>query len=114
MTANRLSMLYLYIRIFGILKSFWNVVYITGFLLLASGIALLFAYAFQCTPVDKAWRFDRPGTCINLRVLIYVTSAESILATAWLVLLPMKVIFSLELPRSSQWALAVLFLFGFW
>lgn len=106
------SILLLYIRIFGGIHWFkW--LCITLILIIASycGASLLVTI-FQCTPPEKAWDIHVKGSCINNGNFWYANSAFSIATDIVILLLPMPLVYALQIPRIQKSALILVFTLG--
>jgi hypothetical protein len=79
----------------------------------AFGIATTLASTFQCTPVPRAWNKALPGRCLNTTIFWYTNAAFSILGDLIILLIPMPVIYSLNLHLSQKISLMFVFALGF-
>ncbi|KAJ6787137.1 hypothetical protein PWT90_05367 [Aphanocladium album] len=61
-------------------------------------VALSFALIFQCQPLEKAWRPDIPGKCVNQDVLLTSSGPFNIVSDFLMFLLPVWAILKLQLP----------------
>ncbi|KAL8973918.1 MAG: hypothetical protein Q9197_001829, partial [Variospora fuerteventurae] len=79
------------------------------------GISTFFAAAFQCSPPSYYWsKYTRKtqGSCINLTMLLIVTASTNIVTDVALLILPMPVLWHLNIQRSQKFALSGIFLLG--
>ncbi|KAL8753698.1 MAG: hypothetical protein Q9199_004866 [Rusavskia elegans] len=67
----KLSILLLYIRIFGRLRYFKNLAYIIGIFSVCWGIMVILVCALQCRPVQYTWDKSIKGTCINAPLFLH-------------------------------------------
>lgn len=74
------SILLLYHRIFGVIRTYERCIYTLAILELFLTIANIFTVVFQCTPLKKFWDIEYVGGhCINLRTTL--ASSETINST---------------------------------
>ncbi|KAL2405788.1 hypothetical protein ABEF95_005601 [Exophiala dermatitidis] len=111
--CTKLSILFLYIRIFTdrawFLRTCW------GLILLVSCACLCFTSVtvFQCSPIQRAWdRWSVDGSCLNLYTLWYSNAIYNILTDLIIVLMVPPVIFTLRLPIRQKLALTCIFGLG--
>jgi hypothetical protein len=70
------------------------------------------ATIFQCDPVVKAFDKATPGTCIDLAKFWYANAGFSIATDVIILLLPMPLVYQLEVPRAQKIALMAVFAIG--
>ncbi|KAL8963927.1 MAG: hypothetical protein Q9183_004840, partial [Haloplaca sp. 2 TL-2023] len=78
-------------------------------------ISVFFAAAFQCTPASYFWtKYTRKteGTCMDLNPLLIVTACLNIITDIALLILPMPVVWNLQIDRSQKLAVSCIFLLG--
>ncbi|KAL8705812.1 MAG: hypothetical protein Q9201_001099 [Fulgogasparrea decipioides] len=79
-----------------------------------SCLACCVASIFQCTPIRKAWDAARtvPGSCINVNALFFANAALDIFQDAFIYVLPMRMLYYLQVPRRQKIALMIVFAIG--
>ncbi|KAK4962359.1 hypothetical protein LTR66_012678 [Elasticomyces elasticus] len=111
-TFNKISILYLYLRIF-IDQTFRRVCYLGIAFIATTGIAYVVATIFQCTPMSAFWnRTIRDKHCVNSGAFWISYSVLNIATDLFILALPIRQIVSLHLPRSDKLALLGVFLLG--
>ncbi|KAI9777367.1 MAG: hypothetical protein M1816_004736 [Peltula sp. TS41687] len=95
----KISILFLYIRIFGgssrlVLYSAWA---LFG-LLTISTICLIFLAIFACNPVASYWHPDMHGKCLNSITIGIISIGVSIVTDILIFILPLRQIWKLHLP----------------
>lgn len=108
----RLALLLMYLRIFGVNKPFkyatWAVLFfVTGYLS-CNIITLLFG----CTPMTKYWKPDEPGHCIILVKADHAYGSMNVVSDLLLFLLPLPMVWKLQLSRKEKLGLALVFMSG--
>jgi hypothetical protein len=68
--------------------------------------------AFICIPLSKFWNISQPGVCMNKEVPWFLSAGLQILTDIIILILPMPVLHSLQLPRRQKYALMVVFALG--
>ncbi|KAJ5634528.1 hypothetical protein N7528_002370 [Penicillium herquei] len=82
-----------------------------GFLALYGTWTIISAWA-NCVPVAKFWDPSRKGFCFNKEALWFSNSGIHILTDIMILIYPMPVIRSLQLPRKQKYALMGVFALG--
>lgn len=110
---TKVAILSLYLRINPDRHFRWTVWACMG-IVIASCIASVFAALLQCTPVRKAWDIagTLPGSCINVNALFFANAGLDIFQDTMIYLLPMRMLYHLQIPKRQKIALIVLFALG--
>ena len=108
----KLSILVFYRRIFPV-----NVLRITTFLLIGIitiwWIALTLTTILSCTPVDYNWDVTQPdGRCLNGRNFSVAFSVPIIVTDLFVLVLPLPVVWRLQLQSKRKIALSIIFSLG--
>lgn len=111
MCCVKISVLLLYIRIFGTRKPFRIAVIAVMLLVIAFSIAAFFASIFNCIPLEKRWRHV-PGSCINLAHLAVASCVINIVADLLIFLLPIWPVWKLQLPTRQKMSVSAVFAAG--
>ncbi|EXJ55567.1 hypothetical protein A1O7_08495 [Cladophialophora yegresii CBS 114405] len=110
---RKLSILFLYLRIFT--EHFWfrRVCYTLIFLVMGACVCLTIATIFQCNPVSRAWyRWSGSGSCVDIGALWYTNAIYNITTDIIIVLMVPPVIFKLKLPIRQKLGLTCIFGLG--
>ncbi|KAF4630698.1 hypothetical protein G7Y89_g7435 [Cudoniella acicularis] len=110
-TLTKVSILLLYIRIFGTTK-LRNVCYVMFVIIIMYGAWLLGSSIFCCVPVARFWDRSIPGKCLPPKLLTYLNASMNISTDLTLLILPLPVIHSLLLPRPQKMGLYFIFALG--
>ncbi|KAF2232021.1 hypothetical protein EV356DRAFT_535020 [Viridothelium virens] len=111
-SLTKLSILALYLRIFpnpSFAKATWVTIFIVG----GYGIATTLVSILSCTPIRKAWDKSVSGSCVNSGDVWYATAALVISTDLLLIILPVREVWKLHLPRAQKIVLMLLFGLGF-
>lgn len=113
-TLVKSSILCLYIRLFRIKASFRKTCYVFLVFVVAWGISIVLVTIFQCSPVRAAWdkRID-DAHCFNLRAFLIGNNVPNILADICIILLPMPLIWKLELSWPRRVGICAIFVVAF-
>ncbi|RDW65398.1 hypothetical protein BP5796_10090 [Coleophoma crateriformis] len=110
-TTAKVSILFLYLRIFPDVK-FRRNVKIFIFLVLIHTLGFLVATACQCLPVSAIWDLEKGGRCINLLAIIYAGAVASIIEDLIIILLPITELRTLTLSLRKKAFLLFIFALG--
>ena len=113
LTAARASILFLYRRVFALTTPWFRIAWCCNlFLALGFFIALLVSLAFECAPKSIATLWNSPSDCHpshNDPVIIGFLNA---LIDMLILLLPIKMVWSLQMPRRRKFAVCCIFGLG--
>lgn len=76
-------------------------------------IVCLFLRVFQCSPREKIWNPNVPGTCIGVQATVIASASLNVVLDFVMLLLPVTRAWQLQIPKSKKWAIAVVFATGF-
>lgn len=108
MIASKVSIAYLLLRITVRRIDVWiihGVVCVT----VLTGIVFFFTTLFQCNPVSFFWNKDQAGSCINMDIIIiltYIYSSFSVICDLTFAILPLTLVWRLNMDRRTKIALA--------
>ncbi|KAK6500136.1 hypothetical protein TWF481_010491 [Arthrobotrys musiformis] len=113
-TLTKLSILAFYLRLFPS-GFFRTLTYITGFVVIASGVAYTFMVIFYCLPIRAYWQpFDFPDAkCLNDGYALVSNAAVNIALDSWLWIMPLPVVCKVHLPVRQRVGLIGVFALGF-
>ncbi|KAF7884061.1 uncharacterized protein EAF01_011484 [Botrytis porri] len=111
--VTKIAILILYLRLATskVLRSLiWGVM---AFVALTS-LSCVVATIFQCTPISKAW--EQPvtdkGSCIQINALFYANAGLDIFQDLVIYILPMRMLYSIQIPRRQKYVLMIVFAVG--
>lgn len=67
---------------------------------------------FQCNPLDKAWRFEKSGKCLNIVGIFTAATSFSLATNLFTLLLPMPMIWRLHMTLRRRLSLLGIFAIG--
>ncbi|QSZ30912.1 hypothetical protein DSL72_000470 [Monilinia vaccinii-corymbosi] len=109
----KISILLLYVRIFGPLRYFRILAYNLGAFTVAFAIIVVFVCAFQCLPVAYQWdRTIEGGRCIDSWLFFAVGACFDVLVDLALLILPLPAIWKLQLSILQKLSLIAIFCLG--
>jgi hypothetical protein len=111
-TAARLSLVFLYQRIFGIYRWLHRMLWVIGILSVAWLINSSLLIAFRCKPTSAFWDPLKQNTCLNINTIFVATESINCGLDLALVLLPLTRIRQLHLSLKERVALGAVFLTG--
>ncbi|KAI9720829.1 MAG: hypothetical protein M1812_002668 [Candelaria pacifica] len=109
----KLSILIMFLHLFGINVAFKRVLY--GIIMICSIYTTIntFLIIFECNPVNKAWNIMAPGSCpVNIVVLAIANGAINIATDFAILVLPVPMIWRLRLPLRVKLAVVSIFMTG--
>ncbi len=86
--------------------------WIVGAYIASYSIAQIFESIFQCTPMEKAWNLEMPGTCLNPTVAATIPAALNVAADFMTVIMPMPLIWNMHMQRRWRIQLIGIFMLG--
>ena len=107
MIASKISIGWFLLRITVRRIDIW-IIYCVMLITVLTGIVFFFVTLFQCTPVEFFWDTHLNGHCVPMEVIIaltYLYSAFSVICDFTFALLPLALIWSLNMDRKSKLAL---------
>lgn len=109
---TKCSILLLYCRIFGNVRWFkWVCWFLTASVAMYA-IASVVATIFQCSPIPRAFNRQIEGTCINNAQFWYANAGFSVATDLLILLMPMPLVYQLQIPRIQKIALVIVFALG--
>lgn len=108
----RLSLIFLYYRIFSIKKWLGWTLKIIGGLSVAWLVVAIAVVIFQCKPVAAVVDASISGECMDNQLGFIFAEAVNLLLDLALVPLPVRTIWKLQLPFAERLGVAVIFLTG--
>ncbi|KAL8953738.1 MAG: hypothetical protein Q9222_000420 [Ikaeria aurantiellina] len=111
MLSVKASLLLLYLRI-SPRRIFRRCV--LSLLILFTVDAIIFSLlgAFECSPIDRAWIWNKPGHCKNWAFLLRAQGLWSLAEDIVILLFPMPTIWKLQMPRRRKTLLLAVFATG--
>jgi hypothetical protein len=110
----KLSVLLFYIRIFRTVSKYRPAFYAVGFTIVGWWIAIDFVALFTCIPIRKSWIPTLPGECINTQHTFVAATTSNILVDVLLLIVPMPMLWKLQVGTPQKFALLGIFACGYW
>lgn len=89
-----------------------SIIYLAGVFVFLYSLMTVLVTVFLCVPVEKIWRPDVPGVCLN-RMAVWCTNAALNIVTDFvIILLPMPALKQLRLPKYQKRAVILVFAVG--
>lgn len=78
-----------------------------------TAFSCVLATIFQCTPIYKAWEYPSVGrSCIQVNAMFYAHAGLDIFQDLIIYILPMKMLYRIQLPKRQKYALMFIFAVG--
>ncbi|CAG1986809.1 unnamed protein product [Fusarium graminearum] len=108
----KIALLIFYLRL-SPQRWFKIAIYSSMFFISGYTIGLFFAVMFACHPINKNWDITvTGGSCVNQPVLYFATAAVNIASDVILFVLPLPMVFKLQLPFKQKIGLMGIFTIG--
>ena len=75
-------------------------------------LTITIVLALECRPIAKFWDPTIPGKCFNLVAFSYFTNISNLVTDVWIFLLPLPVIWRLQISNHQRIGLCCVFLIG--
>ncbi|OQE32064.1 hypothetical protein PENSTE_c001G01174 [Penicillium steckii] len=108
---TKFSILFQYIRIFPARSFRLGCYVVMAIVATYSSWAIVSGYV-NCVPVAKFWNHDLPGHCLSFEAVWFFNASMNIATDVTLLVLPMPLLFNLQLPRTQKIALIGVFAIG--
>lgn len=108
----KLSILFLYYRIFGIIHTYAFWIKFVGALQIIHTIENVFVNVFQCVPVRKFWAPQIEGHCIHYGPFLAVNESANSLIDFVLAIQAVIMLRSLQTDKKTRWRLSIVFTVG--
>ena len=110
---TKVAILILYLRLV-VQKTYRRIIWGVMAFVVVSAFACVLASIFQCTPIVRAWDTTGQvkGTCINVNALFFSNAALDIFQDAIIYVLPMKMLYQIQIPKRQKFALMIVFAVG--
>lgn len=109
--STKMSILLQYKRVFSTPRMRLACWIMIGFLGLYGTWTIISAWA-SCVPLAKFWDPTVPGFCLDKKALWFSNSAIHIITDILILIYPMPVLKSLQLPKKQKFALMAVFALG--
>lgn len=115
----KISILLLYVRIFGRLRYMRYLAYGIGAFTICWAISCFLVIFFQCRPIEAIWNPKGPlnpkgvhGKCIKLFLFLILGSAINSLVDFAILLMPIRPTWNLHLPKAQRISIIGIFSLG--
>jgi hypothetical protein len=113
-SATKLSILFLYNRLFSVSTTFRYQAVFVGTLVVAFWIGCTVADLLSCRPLKWTWinSLEDPRYCFNYNIFWMASGAVEAFIDVLIVLMPVRIILSLHLNLAKKLAMTAIFLLG--
>ncbi|KAI0021211.1 hypothetical protein F4780DRAFT_292841 [Xylariomycetidae sp. FL0641] len=110
----KFSALFFYRRIFATTSKWFTIaLWTVGAMNAGWLLSALISTVFQCTPINAAWETVPGSTCISQWGWFFGTAIPSMIIDAFILLLPMPLLWGLQAPVSRRIIVGSIFLCGY-
>ena len=108
-----MSLLIMYYRTFSVDKRFRIAVYAAGTLTIIWFLASFWDTLFQCKPIEASWNHKIPNAnCQDIEKAALGTGISNLILDVLFIVMPIPVIWDLNLPKRIKASLTGIFLLG--
>lgn len=109
LALTKISLVFMYLRIFSTYRPFQTASYaMLAFIALPSLIIILVT-VFSCRPIAYFWNRDLGGHCLDVTALAYANSAFAVAQDLLLIVLPVFMLWNLNMSRRKKCLIALMF-----
>ena len=109
----KLSILSLYVRLFGVRQSFVIVCYVQMGLVVVWALVTEFVLIFQCSPISVAWAPKREGgSCLGFAARFIGTNTVNVVMDFVILFTPIPSIWTLQLPVQKRISVMLILALG--
>ncbi|KAI1207294.1 uncharacterized protein F4807DRAFT_435204 [Annulohypoxylon truncatum] len=114
-STTKLSVLFMYHRLFSVSESFRRQTILLGVLVIGFWIGCTVANLLDCVPMKYTWinSLADPRYCFNYNIYWFASGICEAFIDLWIILLPIRVVLSLQLNRKQKVAVVFVFMLGF-
>lgn len=107
----KLGILAFYYRVF-IHSLFRKFVFATVAFVIAWGIGITVTLVLACRPLEAYWDLTVKGKCLKIVTFIYFTNISNLITDIWMFLMPVPLIWHLQLQTKKKLLLSFFFCIG--
>lgn len=109
MSALKISVLLLYLRLFSVNRRAKMVIRITMGIVVIFFVAILFLYLFGCQPLKGLWSSSPDGRCLDQASVLLGTAALNMASNFLTLVIPLPLVWRLQTTKKEKLsAMAVL------
>ncbi|CAF9923906.1 MAG: hypothetical protein HETSPECPRED_005455 [Heterodermia speciosa] len=108
----KLSILLLYLRLFGVNTRFRYATWAVAFLVSGYVFANLWTQLFGCHPIAKFWQPKLAGHCMTWETATYAYGSLNVISDLFIFVLPLPMVWRLRLSRREKLGVTLVFFGG--
>jgi hypothetical protein len=113
LALTKASIVTMYLRIFWAYRSFYIACYVVLTFIFVSSSVVTILTIRSCQPVEFFWDRDiAGGSCLNITALAYANSGLAVLHDLVIIILPISMLWSLQMSRKKKVFIGVMFALG--
>lgn len=98
----KLTFLFFYLRVFSAQTKTKHAIIGGIIFVILINTALFFATVFECSPVAALWDYSISGHCIDAKILPYISGVVSSLQDIYVLVLPIRLVWNLNLSYARR------------
>lgn len=111
MPTIKVAILLLYYRLFPN-KTFRRVIYGMGTLVLLCLVSTFFSFLLQCLPIRSFWQHQVAHHCFVQNPFYLAAASLSLVSDVFILVMPMPMVWALNISRQRKMGLSLVFLLG--
>lgn len=113
LTLVKLSVLLFYVRVFRTVQAYRVAFWIVGLIVVAWCVAQSFVALLACIPIQSAWDSSIPGRCVSMEAASVGSSVTDILTDFILLVLPVPMVWNLQISFRRKIGVVGVFIAGY-
>lgn len=109
---TKVSLLFLYYRIFGVVTKFRVALWISAFIVIGFWIPCTILAFLGCQPFERNWDKSIPGSCVDLYSFFRYNGIANLAIDFLILLLPLPMVWRLKAPVRQRIELTGIFALG--
>ena len=111
MPTIKVGILLFYYRLFPN-KTSRKIIYGAGTFVVLCFVSTFFGFLFQCLPIRSFWQHQIEHRCFNQNPFYLAVASLSLVSDIFILVMPMPMVWALNLSRQRKMGLSLIFLLG--
>lgn len=114
LTLIKVSVLLFYVRVFRTVRAYQIIFWIVGVILVGCGIVIDLLALLTCNPTQKSWNSTVSDHCLSRSSNFFRSAVPNVVTDLILLILPMPILWHLQIKISRKIGLVAVFATGYW
>lgn len=112
LALTKVSLVFMYLRIFSAYRPFQIASYTMLAFIVLPSLVIVMLTILSCQPIAHFWDRDLPGHCLDVTAVAYANSALAVAQDLLLIVLPVVMLWNLNMSRRKKCLIALMFAVG--